>query len=617
MLCSPLLQRAVPPLLVVLACLLCPAGPRAADPVPYRVTIAPTGQDTLDQTVQAASTLVSLRASGQVGGFALVARARADADRFLAALHSQGYYDGQVAITIAGSKLDDPELPERLDALPEGQEVEVAVTLTLGPRFTIGRISVTGDVPAAARDALGLEPGMPAVAAEVLAARGRLLAALLAQGHALAKVDPPVATLDEAGHKVNVSFAAQPGPRVDLGAITISGAPGVDEDFIRNRLLLHPGEPYDPARFAAARDDLAKLGVFASVRIDPATALDPNGRLPVQVVLAERKRHTVSVGAFLSTDQGGSLTATWTDRNLFGRAEQLDLGAAVTNLGGTASQAMGYNLSATLTLPDWLRRDQSLRLNVIGFREFLQAYDRTGVTASATVSRKLTEHLTVNLGLSATQQQVKQEGVTRNYTLGQLPASLVWDSTDNLLDPTRGARAALTATPTVSFAAGATPFVIGQAAASAYYDFGSQGRSVLAGRVLAGRNTGANLFDIPPDQRFYAGGSATVRGYRFQSVGPAFPSGNPTGGTQVMAGSLEFRQRIGTSWGAVAFVDAGEVSATEAPTGSGGGQTRVGVGLGVRYYTAIGPIRVDIALPTSRPAKSDAFELYIGIGQAF
>ena len=146
------------------------------------------------------------------------------------------------------------------------------------------------------------------------------------------------------------------------------------------------------------------------------------------------------------------------------------------------------------------------------------------------------------------------------------------------------------------------------------------GRSILAVRALAGLAAGAGELSLPPDQRFYAGGSGTIRGYRYQSVGPLFPDGNPIGGTAIIAGSAELRQRIGTNWGAAVFVDAGNASRNLNPLN---GALRFGTGAGVRYYTPIGPLRVDIAIPlnkrpnTATSRGDDAFEIYIGLGQAF
>ena len=172
----------------------------------------------------------------------------------------------------------------------------------------------------------------------------------------------------------------------------------------------------------------------------------------------------------------------------------------------------------------------------------------------------------------------------------------------------------LLVTPTQSFGNSSATFVIAQLSGSAYFDLSGGGRSVLALRGLVGKAFGANQFSLPPDQRFYAGGSGTVRGFRYQSVGPQFPDGKPTGGTAVSAGSVEFRQRIREHYGVVAFVDAGQVTANGAPFTS---NWRVGAGVGARYYTSIGPIRLDVAIPLNRQPHGDAMELYIGIGQAF
>jgi translocation and assembly module TamA len=137
---------------------------------------------------------------------------------------------------------------------------------------------------------------------------------------------------------------------------------------------------------------------------------------------------------------------------------------------------------------------------------------------------------------------------------------------------------------------------------------------VIAVRGLVASILGASQFDLPPDQRLYVGGSGTVRGYEYQSIGPLFPSGNPIGATAADSASIEFRQRIGNDWGAAAFVDAGQASETRTPFA---GRPFVGVGAGVRYYTSIGPIRADIAIPLSKPLHGDAFEIYIGLGQSF
>jgi translocation and assembly module TamA len=169
-------------------------------------------------------------------------------------------------------------------------------------------------------------------------------------------------------------------------------------------------------------------------------------------------------------------------------------------------------------------------------------------------------------------------------------------------------------TPTQSFGANSLTFLVMQASGSAYFDLAEEGRSVLALRALTGSILGGSNLELPPDQRLYAGGSATVRGFAYQSIGPQFADHSPMGAKSVDAATIEFRQRILEDYGAAAFIDAGQASAGGAPFS---GALRVGVGFGARYYTPLGAVRADFAVPLNRVPGGDKFELYIGLGQAF
>jgi translocation and assembly module TamA len=589
----------------------------AADPQPYSVVLAPSGIASLDQALQGSSSLIALRESAPVGGFALISRANDDVGRFATALKSFGYYKAAAQVTISGEALDDPALPQTLNDIKAGVTVPVAVTFALGPVFHLGKVLLVGDVPDDVRAQFLLRSGQPAIAADIVAVQQKLLSVLQDDGFALATVDPPAVVENPADETLDVTYTAVAGPRVDLGPIALDGLKGVNPSYVRQRLLLHQGEQYDPRKIETARQDLASLGVFSSVRVRASERLNQQGQLPVTIDFSERARHTVSVGAAYSTDQGGSVTTSWTNHNLLGNGEQLTVSAALTQLGGTDSLQPGYDVSTTFIKPDWLHRDQSLQLSLTALKQDLQAYTQTAAIAAATVSRKISPHLTVSLGLTLTQEQILQEEVTRNYTLLQVPAGVKFDDTDSLFDPTHGVRAAATVTPTESLGGSSGPatFVLGQISASTYFDLAEAGRSVLALRGLLGTAMGASQFALPPDQRFYGGGSASIRGYKYQSVGPRFADDNrPEGGTAIDAGTIEFRQRFGASYGAAAFVDAGQVSTDVSPFS---GKLRVGAGIGARYYTSIGPIRVDFAVPLIKEQNNDSFEVYIGIGQAF
>ena len=264
--------------------------------------------------------------------------------------------------------------------------------------------------------------------------------------------------------------------------------------------------------------------------------------------------------------------------------------------------------------PDFRLRGQSLSVSIEGLKQSLTAYDRTGLITGVALSRPLSTHVSLTYGPSFVTETVLQEEIRRTYVLLEFPIILAYDTADSPLEPTRGINASLSLTPTEPVVGDRRPFLIAQGQAASYIAVEPNGGGILAVRGQAGTIQGASQFEVPPDQRFYAGGSGTVRGYTFQTIGPLFANDQPEGGTAFDAASLEFRQHVWGHFGAVPFVDAGQVSAGSAPFQ---GRLRVGIGIGGRYYTGIGPIRLDIAFPLTRVAGSGGFALYIGLGEAF
>ena len=668
-------------LALLLAC--CLVTVHAADPQSYKVELASTGNSDMNATLKATSELVTLRTSAPVGPFALIGRARSDLDRLKTVLESYGYYQSYVAITIDGLPLDDPALGDELTSKPKGTDAHVKVTFTLGSIYHLRNITIDGKLPESFEGKLGLKTGALAVADEVLAAGERLQTALEDEGYAFAKVDPPVAQEIPAERVLDVSFHVTTGARVNIGTIQIRGLKRMKESFVRQRLLVHTGELYGASKIERARKDLLALGVFTSVTVQVGEKPDSAGQVPITFRIRERVLHAVSLSAAYSTDLGGSAGVTWTQRDMTGRADSLTLGANVLNLGGTDSTGIGYDLTAKYMLPEFGHRDQSLQLAVEAINQSLQAYDQKAITFGATLTRKLSPVWSVSVGATAEVERIQQEGYiqelqslvaadklttvcpqlqtvgsyseclvsavpppctpgtpcteeifttalqTSHYELLALPMSVSFNTTgldSPLEDATHGIRASLSEAPTLSLGTRTAKYFITQGNLAYYFDlnhlnWSDPGRSVIALRGLVGLAQGAGQYSLPPDQRFYAGGSGTVRGYRFQSVGPLFPDGNPIGGTAINAGQAEFRQRIGQSLGFVVFMDAGQVSQDVNPLDA---KLQFGTGAGVRYYTPIGPIRLDLGLPINRPInptthkkEGDAFEIYIGLGQSF
>ena len=500
--------RPLTPLLAVAALGLVgmlPSGrqPRAADPQTYTVQIEGVADAPLAQALRDSSSLVSLRESSPVGPFALLRRAEGDLTRLTTALQSFGHYGAAIRAEVMGRPLDDPALPPLLDEVPETSPVAVVFHIEPGPVYTIGTIRLTGEPPPEAAAALELGSGAPALAPQILAARSRALRALRESGHAFAEIGPPQGSVNNTDGTLDVTMAVTAGPVVEFGEIQLSGLERVMPDYVRERITLRPGARYDPRRLEAERADLARLGVFSAVRVRAGEEAGADGRVPLTFEFTERPPRAIRLGASYSTDVGAGLSASWSHRNLFGRAEQLTLSAEVTQLGSQQSDGLGYRVGALFVKPDFLWRDVALRAELGAVRESLEAYDRDALTAGLGLDYRLSPQLTLGVGLAAEIARITQDEVETTYNLIGVPLTLKWDTTGDLLDPKHGVRVVASITPTQSLGGTSGTFVVGRVTGSTYIDGSSwlgqeEGRTILATRLSLGTVVGAEAGALPP-----------------------------------------------------------------------------------------------------------------------
>lgn len=648
---------------IVLFILSCFKQGVAADPQYYRVKIYSTGNETIDKVLSNTSNLVTLQKTNAVNAFALAGRIKSDYARFKNAMDSFGYYDAKISIKVGTAaalhnqknvKLNKREqsddifkhekdiiangiidgastdLPNFIDKVPVQQDVIIIVHIQKGSQYRIGQLEFKNlqkneiiQLSAKQQREFGLKIGDPAVSADIVAARDKLIKGLQEEGHALAKMGEPVAYLHPDNKTLNVVFGMNMGPVVDIGDIDFKGLKKVNAKYIRRRLLLHAGQLYQPSTIENARMDLSSTGVFSSIDMHVADHVDQSGRIPLTITFKEAKRRTVSVEAGYSTDLGGRLGAKWTHHNIFGNAEQLKLAAIATGIAGTAQRGLGYDVYADFTKPDFGHRNQDFNARIEAVKQKLYSYNQTAFLAKVGMTRKFGKRWSMSAYLGGIQEHIIQRGKRNNYTMINLPLGAAYDGTDlvnPMMSPDHGMKASVSITPTESFGDKTIFFAIMQGTASTYFDLThlgltKPGRSIFAFRGNIGSIQGASRMNLPPDQRLYAGGNSTVRGFRFQGVGPQFKGSKyAKGGKAMDTGTAEFRQRILGQFGAQAFIDAGQVSSDSMPFE---GKVQVGVGGGFRYYTPMGPIRLDIAVPVKRPYRGDRFEVYIGLGETF
>ncbi|WP_366655560.1 autotransporter assembly complex family protein [Fodinicurvata sp. EGI_FJ10296] len=596
----------------------------SVQPVPYRADLEIEGTLPEDgvRAVEDSVNLLSLAEEEPPSAVGLIRRAEADRDRIRGALSAFGYYDPDIRIDIDGIEVADPELRGQLSARTSDAPVPVSIVVDPGPQFTLALYEVEavdgGPLP------IELEPGspptqtgVPALSQTVLQYERSVISQLRDAGYALARVADRDAVVDFETQEMEVVLSIDPGGQARVGPMIVSGLEHVEEDFVQGRRPFSEGDLYSPETISELRESLSEPGVFSSIRIDPADSLNEQGRLPLEVTVEERPRRVIGFGGDYSTTEGFGLQAFWRHRNLFGRAEQFGISAAIARLGETEIGRATYRLETTFRKPDYLTRDQALLIDAVAVQDNPLAYDRRSFSVSAALERQVTERLTVSAGVSLEALRiVDAQDVERDFGLIGVPLSLRYEATDDLLDPSEGFRITTSLTPYTSVLGEAGTFAVGEAEGSIYEDFGSEGTFIAAGRVGFGFvATDKDMAEIPANLRFYAGGGGSVRGYRYQSIGPRDEQGRPIGGLSLIESSAEVRYRVTDTIGVVPFVDAGMVF--DDPYPNLDAELQIGAGLGVRYYTGFGPIRADIAVPVNKRDGDDDYALYISIGQSF
>jgi len=591
-----------------------PAGALA---LTYDVTIEPTGIPVIDGAAGDASLLLQLEAE-PVDGLTLLGRARADHDRLEQVLRSEGFYGGEVAVTIDGEPIDSQALRDRLAEAGESEAVAVTATLEPGPRYLVGSIDVVGpdDAPSPYRpEEPLLTVGDPARAEAILAYEQQVLAAMREDARPYAAVPDRRAVVDHAAQTMALTFTTEPGPQAVLGQVTFEGLERTDADFLQTTIPFAFGTPYAPDRIRAFREDLTELNLFRSVRIAPAEELTPDGSLPLTVTLEERPPRTIGFGAAYGTSSGLSFNAYWRHRNLFGQAERLSVEGEVSEILENSAEDFGYHLDVSFEKPYFPIPAMSVLAEASADREILEAYEREGFELFGGIAYQWSEEVTLRGGVLVSQSSILEDGMRDDVFLVGLRGRAIYDDRDDVLNPTEGINASLTMSGFSEAIGSDRSFLSARLDGSTYLDFGSEGDVVLALRGALGSITGEETADIPADRRFYAGGGGSVRGYDFQTVGPLSPDGSPQGGRSLVEASAELRIRLFEDYGIVPFVDAGQVFDDSYP--DFGEEFQIGAGIGLRYYSDFGPIRLDFAVPVNPRDGDPDFAFYVSIGQSF
>ncbi len=569
----------------------------------------------LRKPLEQAAQLLAGGGKGEIQPDLLASRARTDVGRLRAALYEVGHFAGEIAVTIAGQPLPAPG--SALPATVPGERLVVRYDVNPGPLFLFGAIRIdVGEAQSASGipdlATLGLVEGAPASSKVLVRAIDKLIEAWRQAGHPLARLEGKDIRADHVRNRLDVSVRIEPGPPAQLGWVNLTGAAAIDDDLVRRYGGLEPGQRYDPAALGKASTRLRKLPAIESVRIHEGNAVDHDGGIPLTITVTERKPRYFGATTSMSTIDGGEAKAYWGHHNLFGGAESFRIEGGVSQIGNGGAEELQYFAKSTLTKPALFDVATDLVLEGGIGKEHLESYKSHAATLKVGLSHKYNETTSAIVGLAGSVAEESDAIATRTDVAVSLPATITEDNRDNRLDPARGWRAHVAIEPTHEFQRGES-YVTARGQITGYQSFDAEQRFVVASRLTAAWLLGADAEDVRPSHRLYAGGGGSVRGFAYRSIAPVLVNG-AEGGASLIEASLEFRMRFTPSIGLVPFIDAASVSGNAWP---GGDAIKVGVGVGLRYYTALGPLRLDIATPLGDHRGQPDVSFYVGLGQAF
>lgn len=548
----------------------------------------------------------------------LNAQARDDEALLIRLLRNYGYFDGQVIRSVGDvdaqveASLDRPAV--RFDVLP-------SVRYRVGA-IDLGDLAATGADFPNLRQTYGIFPGDPISLDLIQNERFDLDRELGELGYPFAAIADPELLVDHARREGDIAMPVTPGGKYNVGVVISSDPEFLSGNHLTNIARWEPGEIYQRSDEMDLRRAILATGLVASVTLTPVVVAPPAGDQPgtvnIEAGLTRAPLRTLAGNIGFGTEEGLRLEGSWEHRNLFPPEGSL----RVRGIVGTQEQLAGV----TFRKNNFGGRDRILSVDAFASTIDYDAYDARTLSLVGSFERVSTllfqKPLGWSIGLELVATQESELDANRvelpreTYFIAALPVYAQLDTSDDLLDPSKGWRLGGRISPEVSRNNGTQSFYVRSQIDASYYR--AMGENVvLAGRARFASIPGAPLDAIAPSRRLYAGGGGSVRGYGYRQIGTLNDAGDPVGGRSLTEFSLEARVRTGLLDGAVSvvpFVDAGTVGSDAVP---GFDSIKFGAGVGLRYNTGFGPLRLDVAIPIN-PGPNDSFvAVYVALGQAF
>ncbi|MFA6502563.1 MAG: BamA/TamA family outer membrane protein, partial [Parachlamydiales bacterium] len=557
-------------------------------------------KNTLD-AIEKVSNLIILQKRPPKTSNALRYRANSDIAEIKKILHSLGYYDAEVKV--------DLEETEKL--------IKVNVFITPGTRYTIKEINLYSDciekkkleIANVTLNDLDLRVSDPVVTENIISNQDKLLFLLSSNGYPLSKIEKLETKIDLSEKTAYLDFCVQTGPFSKFGNIKISGLKDIDQSVIFKKIKWNKNQTYDVRKIIETQRALLKTNLFSSVAILNDQTVDKDDQLGINIKLAEALHKYFSPAISYATVDGFGASIAWGNRNFRSRGELLALEAEV-------AQRIFFGI-ATYKITDFLKTDQNYVLRLAAQREKIP-YVYLAFTYSMInrIDRLISKNLLVSLGFKVEYDEITHSGNNGDFLLLGVPFYLKYSNANNLLNPTKGNTFIYYASPYQNVINEADFFFKQTFTYNIYLPFGKSEIFVLAVRTQLGNMIGSSVFNMPLTKLFLGGSDDDLRGYKYRTVSPLNEKREPIGGKSAIYVSIEPRFKITKTIGLVPFTDLGIVSLKQFPAFEE--KWFKSVGIGVRYYSFFGPIRLDVGFPLDRRKNIDPrYKIYVNIGQTF
>jgi translocation and assembly module TamA len=574
-------------------------------PVSYTATIDGLDeQPDVREVIRASLDTFRYQQRGAPSIAGLKRRAENDRATLMQVMSAEAHYDATVEIRVEETP-GDPDADARaiFDVAP-GTAYTIAA---FQPAFEPHPEELPTD--AEIKRAADLGEGAEAHGEDIVAAETRVVRFLSRNGFPYARFIDRRAVANTENHTLTVTARFDPGPYTTFGPLVIEGDTKLARDYIMDRIPWQEGEPYDRQKVEKFQEAMRATGLFDAVSVQPPQTPDPEQvARPITLKVADAKLRSISGGLRYDTDLGPGARIAWRHRNLFGGAEDFraELDASLKE------QKLTFGMTQPHTPTERWTLKESFTLRRLDD----DAFSEESATARIGVETGVGEHWRVGTSVEASAAKVESDIENDTAYLLGFPTFANLDRANDQLNATEGFRLFLAAAPYAGLNNGDPAYFGRISLGGAFYQpLIGENSLVLALRARVATILSQALDDVPVNERFFAGGGASVRGYEFQSISPTNDAGELTGGRFLSENAIELRARFMEDLGVVAFVDTGYVAAEPFPDATE--TLHVGVGGGVRYYSPVGPIRFDLAFPLHRRDEDNFFEFYISLGQAF